>query len=88
MRNTKQNWLYIFVDPNKDLNSIQPPLPKQAKQIASILKEKASLKRPELLTIMEETVRTKQKGGTNRILAYYQGLLTRSNIIELRKNPE
>ena len=61
---------------------------KQALEIANILKFKGALKRPELLGEMQARVKTKQKGGANRILAYYQGLLIRKNVVELRKRPE
>ena len=37
---------------------------------------------------MQSAIRTKQRGGANRILAYYQGLLTKRNIIEVRKQPD
>ena len=46
------------------------------------------MKRPDLLGEMQNIVRTKQKGGVNRILAYYQGLLQKRGVLELRKNPD
>ena len=85
---TKQQWVYIFKDPNIILNSIEPKLPKQAMVIAQLLKEKGSVKRPELLGELESVVKTKQRGGVNRILAYYQGLLERRGVLELRKKPD
>jgi len=85
---TKDKWIYVFKDQNLNLASIQPPLAKQALGIAKILKDKGSLRRSELLSEMQNFVKTKQKGGANRILAYYQGLLIRRNVIEVRKKPE
>tara|TARA_R100001594_G_scaffold19550_1_gene38016 strand:+ start:2856 stop:3119 length:264 start_codon:yes stop_codon:yes gene_type:complete len=85
---TKEKWLYLFKDANLDLNTVEPRLPKQALEIANILKFKGTLRRPDLLTEMQSRVKTKQRGGANRILAYYQGLLLRKNVIELRKRPE
>ena len=37
---TKEQWVYIFKDPNIILDSIEPKLPKQAMVIAKLLKEK------------------------------------------------
>ena len=37
---TKEQWVYIFKDPNIILNSIEPKLPKQAMAIAQLLKER------------------------------------------------
>jgi hypothetical protein len=88
MSRTKEKWLYLFKDANFDLNTLEPKLPKQALEIANILKFKGALKRLELLGEMQTRVKTKQKGGANRILAYYQGLLIRKNVVELRKKPE
>lgn len=85
---TKEKWLYLFKDTNLDLNTIKPRLPKQALVIANILKVKGALRRPDLLGDMQNVVKTKQRGGANRILAYYQGLLLKKNVIELRKKPE
>jgi|TARA_A100001201_G_scaffold83480_1_gene74036 hypothetical protein len=85
---TKEQWVYIFKDPNIILNSIEPKLPKQAMAIAQLLKEKGSVKRPELLGELQSVVKTKQRGGVNRILAYYQGLLERRGVLELRKKPD
>ena len=85
---TKEKWLYLFKDANLDLNTVEPRLPKQALEIANIFKFKGTLRRPDLLTEMQSRVKTKQRGGANRILAYYQGLLLRKNVIELRKRPE
>jgi len=84
----KQKWVYIFRDPNIILDSIEPKLPRQAMGIAKPLKERGSMKRPDLLGEMQNIVRTKQKGGVNRILAYYQGLLQKRGVLELRKNPD
>jgi hypothetical protein len=85
---TKEQWVYIFKDPNIILNSIEPKLPKQAMAIAQLLKEKGSVKRPELLGELQSVVKTKQRGGVNRILAYYQGLLEKRGVLELRKKPD
>ena len=85
---TKQQWVYIFKDANLILDSIQPKLPKQAMVIAKLLKEKGSVKRPELLGELESVVKTKQRGGVDRILAYYQGLLEKRGVLELRKKPD
>ena len=85
---TKEKWLYLFKDTNLDLNTIEPRLPKQALVIANILKVKGALRRPDLLGDMQNVVKTKQRGGANRIIAYYQGLLLKKNVIELRKKPE
>jgi hypothetical protein len=89
---TKEKWLYVFKDPNLDLDANQrnldTRLPKQALGIAKILKRLGAIKRLELLSEMQSTTRTKQRGGVNRILAYYQGLLTKRNIIEVRKQPD
>ena len=57
-------------------------------QAAKLLKEKGSVKRPELLGELQSVVKTKQRGGVNRILAYYQGLLERRGVLELRKKPD
>jgi hypothetical protein len=46
------------------------------------------VKRPELLGELQSVVKTKQRGGVNRILAYYQGLLERRGVLELRKKPD
>jgi|TARA_Y100000296_G_scaffold75841_1_gene95913 hypothetical protein len=78
----KENWTYI------DTSIKAPPYPKlpnQAKNILDIIKEKGTLSRPELLGEMQSRVKTKQRGGANRILAYYQGLLARYSLIEVRK---
>jgi len=92
MMRTKEKWLYLFKDPNLDLDANQrhldTRLPKQALGIAKILKRLGAIKRLELLSEMQSFIRTKQKGGANRILAYYQGLLTKRNIIEVRKQPD
>ena len=85
---TKEKWLYIYKDANIDLNAVQPPLPKQALGIAKILKDKGAIKRNELLGEMQNSVKTKQKGGANRILAYYQGILIKRGVIELKKKPD
>jgi hypothetical protein len=85
---TKDKWVYVYKDVNLDPNSVQPPLAKQALGIAKILKDRGALRRNELLAEMQNFVKTKQKGGANRILAYYQGLLIRRNVIEVRKKPE
>ena len=85
---TKEKWIYIFKDANLNLDSIEPKLPKQAMVIARLLKEKGSVKRPELLGELQSVVKTKQRGGVNRILAYYQGLLERRGVLELRKKPD
>tara|TARA_Y100001936_G_scaffold249969_1_gene301564 strand:- start:11661 stop:11924 length:264 start_codon:yes stop_codon:yes gene_type:complete len=85
---TKEKWIYIFKDANLNLDSIEPKLPKQAMVIAKLLKEKGSVKRPELLGELENVVKTKQRGGVNRILAYYQGLLEKRGVLELRKRPD
>ena len=85
---TKEKWIYIFKDANLNLDSIEPKLPKQAMVIAKLLKEKGSVKRPELLGELENVVKTKQRGGVNRILAYYQGLLEKRGVLELRKKPD
>ena len=77
---TKEKWIYIFKDANLNLDSIEPKLPKQAMVIAKLLKEKGSVKRPELLGELENVVKTKQRGGVNRILAYYQGLLEKRGV--------
>ena len=85
---TKEKWVYIYKDANLDLGNIQPALPKQALGIAKVLQKMGSLKRLDLLSQMQENVKTKQRGGANRILAYYQGMLIKKNVIELRKRPE
>ena len=85
---TKDKWIYIYKDVNINLDSIEPKLPRQAMGIAKLLKERGSMKRPDLLGEMQNIVRTKQKGGVNRILAYYQGLLQKRGVLELRKNPD
>ena len=53
-----------------------------------LLKEKGSVKRPELLGELQSVVKTKPRGGVNRILAYYQGLLEKRGVLELRKKPD
>ena len=78
---TKDKWIYIYKDVNINL-------PKQAMVIAKLLKEKGSVKRPELLGELQSVVKTKQRGGVNRILAYYQGLLEKRGVLELRKRPD
>ena len=85
---TKDKWIYIYKDVNINLDSIEPKLPKQAMVIAKLLKEKGSVKRPELLGELQSVVKTKQRGGVNRILAYYQGLLEKRGVLELRKRPD
>ena len=89
---TKEKWTYIFKDANYDLDinqrNLDTRLPKQALGVAKILKKFGAIKRLESLGEMQNTIRTKQRGGTNRILAYYQGLLTKRGIIEVRKQPD
>ncbi len=83
----KKDWLYVYT---RDFNYKLPDhLPKQARDIANILKDKGALKRDILLAEMQNVVKTKQIGGANRILTYYQNLLwNQEKIIEVRKNPD
>lgn len=83
----KKDWTYVYV---RDYNySLPDDLPKQARDIALILREKGALKRDMLLAEMQSVVKTKQVGGANRILTYYQNLLwNQRKIIEVRKIPE
>tara|TARA_A100000172_G_C3041940_1_gene110850 strand:+ start:2082 stop:2366 length:285 start_codon:yes stop_codon:yes gene_type:complete len=83
----KKDWLYVYA---RDFNYQLPDyLPKQARDIANILKDKGALKRDILLAEMQNVVKTKQIGGANRILTYYQNLLwNQEKIIEVRKTPD
>ena len=78
----KERWTYVDTSTNAPP---YPNLPKQAKNILDIIKEKGTLSRPELLGEMQSRVKTKQRGGANRILAYYQGLLVKYNLINVKK---
>ena len=72
-----------------NLDDIIPPLPKQARLIAKLVRQHGSLKRDELLEAMQDVVKTKQLGGANRILTYYQNKLWHlEKIIRVQKSPE
>ncbi len=79
----KERWTYIDTSVNAPP---YPKLPNQAKNILDIIKEKGTLSRPELLGEMQSRVKTKQRGGANRILAYYQGLLVKYSLIDVKKS--
>lgn len=89
-RKTKNKWVYQMPSmlTIEDVNKRRPPLPNQARNIAKILLEAGALKRPALLEAMQTLVKTKQKGGANRILTYYQKLLIDAGFLILTKRPE